>query len=284
MKHGDVELALSGFGEQHWDKPRKVLETYFNEQEQGNRKVIIAEYGGEIAGYVTLVTYACDGAFKRKGIPEICDFIVFQKLQRCGIGTELMNRIEAEAAKLSDEICLGVGMHSGYGAAQRLHVKRGYIPDGTGVWYGRSKAQQYGAVENSDALVLYMSKKLNEHRDFVESFLTAVTSQDADKLRGLFAENAVVYWHNSNEIFTVDEYVRANCEYPGDWRGEVERVGGGFPLTIVARVWSGASTFRVVSLVELSDDKIRRLDEYWGDVSEPPKWRLDMKIGRKIQS
>ena len=31
------------------------------------------------------------------------------------------------AAKYSDEITLGVGLHYGYGEAQRLYVKRSYI-------------------------------------------------------------------------------------------------------------------------------------------------------------
>lgn len=41
----------------------------------------------------------------------------------------------AQAAETSDTVCLGVGLHSGYGAAQRMYVLRGYVPDGSGVWY-----------------------------------------------------------------------------------------------------------------------------------------------------
>lgn len=37
-------------------------------------------------------------------------------------------------------VYLGVGMHSGYGSAQRMYIKRGYIPDGTGVWHGEKYA------------------------------------------------------------------------------------------------------------------------------------------------
>lgn len=33
------------------------------------------------------------------------------------------------AAETSDTVCLGVGLHSGYGAAQRMYVLRGYVPD-----------------------------------------------------------------------------------------------------------------------------------------------------------
>ncbi len=43
---------------------------------------------------------------------------------------------EEIASQYSDTVYLGVGVHNGYGSAQRMYIKRGYIPDGTGVWYG----------------------------------------------------------------------------------------------------------------------------------------------------
>lgn len=32
------------------------------------------------------------------------------------------------------------------------------------------------------------------------------------------------FWHCTNECFNVEEFIRANCEYPGEWEGEVERI------------------------------------------------------------
>ena len=49
---------------------------------------------------------------------------------------------------------------SGYGSAQRMYVKRGYIPDGSGAWYGDHVCEPYTACENDDDLVLSLSKKL----------------------------------------------------------------------------------------------------------------------------
>lgn len=31
-------------------------------------------------------------------------------------------------------------------------------------------------------------------------------------------------WYNTNEHFTVEKFIRANCEYPGQWDGEAERL------------------------------------------------------------
>ena len=68
--------------------------------------------------------------------------------------------MEQEAAKVSDMVYLAVGLHSGYGAAQRIYVKRGYIPDGSGVWYQGKQLEQYAPCCNNDDLLLFMSKKL----------------------------------------------------------------------------------------------------------------------------
>ena len=119
--------------------------------------------------------------------------------------------------------------------------------------------------------------------NFAERFLIAVTRQDAEDLRELFAPNAVILWHNTNEAFTVSEYIRANCEYPGDWDGKIERVEQTpQSLIVVSKVWTTDAAFRVVSFLEFSDEKIRRLDEYWGNIGEIPEWRRKMNLGKKI--
>ena len=41
-----------------------------------------------------------------------------------------------------------------------MYVKRGYIPDGSGVWYKDRVCESYTPCENDDDLVLYLSKRL----------------------------------------------------------------------------------------------------------------------------
>jgi carbohydrate-selective porin OprB len=118
---------------------------------------------------------------------------------------------------------------------------------------------------------------------FAAHFLDAVTRQDADELLPFFEPGAAVYWHNSDETFSSAEYIRANCEYPGEWKGNVERVEQTeTSLVIVAKVWSGDVAARSVSFIQFgASGKISRLDEYWGDIAEPPEWRRKMHIGAK---
>ncbi len=72
-----------------------------------------------------------------------------------------MDVAEQCASKQSDIVSLGVGLYRDYGTAQRMYVKRGYIPDGTGLWYGNQQIFPGNEVFVDDDLVLYMSKSLN---------------------------------------------------------------------------------------------------------------------------
>lgn len=58
----------------------------------------------------------------------------------------------------------------------------------------------------------------------IREFWDVVLRQDADAIREYFHPNAWVNWHNTNEHFTVEEFIQANCEYPGEWDGVVEQI------------------------------------------------------------
>lgn len=157
----DVKAFSDAFAAQGWNKKTATLEKYYREQYEGRRKVLVCEYEGEVAGYLTLLPDAPEGPFKGMNIPEVVDFNVLKKFRGNGLGWALMDAVEALAKKTSDEICLGVGLYTDYGTAQRMYVKRGYIPDGSGIWYGGDAPLEPGApCVNDDDLVLYLSKKL----------------------------------------------------------------------------------------------------------------------------
>ncbi len=49
---------------------------------------------------------------------------------------------------------------AGYGNAQRLYVKRGYVPDGRGLTYDGRVLKPMENTVNDDDLVLYFTKSL----------------------------------------------------------------------------------------------------------------------------
>ena len=130
------------------------------DQRAGRAVALVAEYAGKPVEYIHVYPAPTTGAFAGMGYPEIVDFGVLEKYRRHGIGTALMETAEKIAAGYADTVYLGVGLHNGYGSAQRMYVKRGYIPDGSGVWYRDEICTPYGACRNDDDLVLYLSKKL----------------------------------------------------------------------------------------------------------------------------
>jgi ribosomal protein S18 acetylase RimI-like enzyme len=160
MMKSDIKSLVDGFADQGWNKPQEQFEEYYALQENKDRKVVVAEMDGQVAGYVTLLSNAYTGPFANKGIPEIVDFNVLIKYQRRGIGNKILDIAEQLAKAESDYVSLSVGLHSGYGSAQRMYVKRGYIPDGTGVWYKGRQLEQYVNCVNDDDLTLYFLKSL----------------------------------------------------------------------------------------------------------------------------
>lgn len=121
---------------------------------------MVAEYEGNTAGYINVYPNAPWGPFGGSGWCEIVDFGVLEKYRRRGIGTALMDCAEKIAATFADTVYLAVGLHDGYGSAQRMYCKRGYLPDGSGVWYQNASAEAYGQVCNDDDLNLYFTKRL----------------------------------------------------------------------------------------------------------------------------
>lgn len=145
---------------QGWDKPVCLFQKYLSEQNENKRQIFVATIDDNVAGYATLLPNDEHGPFKNKNIPTICDFNVLEKFQKHGIGNAILQTIEDEVKKYSNKICLGVGLHSGYGSAQRLYIKRGYIPDGSGVWYNNELLKQNQSCKNNDDLILYLLKQL----------------------------------------------------------------------------------------------------------------------------
>jgi len=84
-----------------------------------------------------------------------------------GVATRLIQRCEATAAKRGErtgctEIGIGVGLHPGYNAAQRLYSKLGYILDGHGVHYDGVPVKERRTYSFDDDLILYFTKGLKK--------------------------------------------------------------------------------------------------------------------------
>lgn len=143
-----------------WHPQLSTYTGYFADQQAGTRRVFVAEYQGRVAGLCTLVLDPAEGPWGGQHIPEIVDLVVFSDAQRRGVGGCLLDAAEAEASILSPRVFLAVGLHAGYGPAQRIYARRGYVPDGSGVWYKGKPLEPYTPCVNDDDLLLFLSKDL----------------------------------------------------------------------------------------------------------------------------
>ena len=160
----DIPIIVEGFNNANWPKPTSTFETYFQEQLNDSRLTWVAYKNNQIAGYVTLKCVSQYTPFASVSIPEIMDLNVLPPFRKAGIGSLLLDQAEKAAATKSAIVGLGVGLYGGadggYGAAQKLYVNRGYIPDGKGVTYNYQHAIPGHNYPLDDDLVLWFTKKL----------------------------------------------------------------------------------------------------------------------------
>ena len=140
---------------------KSIYEQYLAEQERDERLVLVAYYDDDFAGYGTIHWHSDYPPFAEKGIPEIKDLNVLPRFRRRGIATKIVDEAEKRIFERSLVIGIGVGMYADYGAAQRMYILRGYVPDGLGLFYKDKPVIPGKEVIVDDDLTLYLTKERN---------------------------------------------------------------------------------------------------------------------------
>ena len=157
----DIQLISLSFTTIGWNKPTSLYEGYLAEQDRGERVVLVAYSDNDFTGYVTIVWQSYYPPFAEEGIPEINDLNVLPDFRRRGIASALLDEAERRIFERSRIAGIGVGMHAGYGAAQRMYALRGYVPDGLGLSYKGQPVEHGQQVPVDDDLLLYLTKERN---------------------------------------------------------------------------------------------------------------------------
>jgi GNAT superfamily N-acetyltransferase len=127
MAPGDPAVMANAFRATGWpSKSVALFDRYLREQEEGARAVLVAFVAGEFAGYVTVQWEPSYPPLAAAGTPELQDLNVLPSFRRRRIGTRLVDHAEDLVKARSEEVGIGVGLHPGYNAAQRMYVRRGY--------------------------------------------------------------------------------------------------------------------------------------------------------------
>lgn len=168
LSEEDISAIVDEFQKVGWPKPAEIFFSYLLEQNMGSRLAWVAYVEDQLSGYVTLKWESKYEPFFIDNIPEVMDLNVLPQFRELGIASRLLSIAETEAATKSDNVGIGFGIYGGdegvhdqgYGAAQRLYIKRGYIPDGKGGTYNYKRVKPGGSYPVDDDLVLWCIKKL----------------------------------------------------------------------------------------------------------------------------
>jgi GNAT superfamily N-acetyltransferase len=160
LEIGDPEVISAAFASIGWRKPVAQYRRYLEQQVTDERVCFVASFRGEFAGYVTINWNPEYAGSIESGTPEIQDLNVLPRFRRQGVGSSLLDHAEQHVSRRFNQVGIGVGLHPGYNAAQRLYVKRGYVPDGLGLTYRNRYVREGERISVDDDLVLHFTKEL----------------------------------------------------------------------------------------------------------------------------
>jgi GNAT superfamily N-acetyltransferase len=154
----DVDALAAAFAD--WPKERDLFVRYAALAAAGAKDVVVALEGESIVGYLTIDWTSHYPAFAAAGIPEVVDFNVVARARRRGVGARLMDEAERRIAERGPIAGIGVGLYADYGSAQRMYVKRGYVPDGAGLVVDGVAPEPGSTIVLDDSPALMLIKPL----------------------------------------------------------------------------------------------------------------------------
>jgi len=154
----DIDELADVFAD--WPKKRELFVRYAALTVSGTKDVVVATADAAVVGYLTIDWKSHYPAFAAAAIPEVVDFNVIATARRNGVGAHLMDEAERRIAEHSPIAGIGVGMYADYGSAQRMYVKRGYVPDGAGLIVDGIAPAPGSTIVLDDAPALMFTKRL----------------------------------------------------------------------------------------------------------------------------
>lgn len=157
LRESDARRALdfyesAGFAYREGDRAVMV-----ESLESGVWTMLMATEGGIDIGGCYVNWEPKYGLYRRMRLPEIQDLRVLPTYRKRGVGAGLILASEELArGRGNPGIGISVGLNADYGAAQRLYVRMGYMPDGQGVTYEREPvaAGEKRPIDDDLALML----------------------------------------------------------------------------------------------------------------------------------
>ena len=109
-------------------------------------------------------------------------------------------------------------------------------------------------------------------QSIVHAYWNAIHELRFQDVRELFCDTAEITWPNTEEVFTLDEFIAVNEAYPGEWEEEVLKCYETGDMIISETMVKGQEV--------IQGGKITALREYWTAVEAVPEWRKELLKSR----
>jgi GNAT superfamily N-acetyltransferase len=155
-----IEEAIEEVTPHFFSQDRAEVERNFEGHAEGNSSTLLGYHEGEPVGILTIRWEARYPPFKEQNIPLIQNIEIKWGRRGEGFGNQLMEHAERFIATRRPKAGICVGIFDAYGPAQRLYVKRGYLPDGRGVCLGQEPLKLGETITVDHDLLLWLTKDL----------------------------------------------------------------------------------------------------------------------------
>lgn len=154
MEEADCEKIKEAFAPESYGATTQLYTSYFEASRLKEGSAIVACLEGKIVGYAVIRWQSQYEHFEEQAIPEIKVVHVLKAYRNKGIATRLMDELEYRAKKHSAYCSVGVGLAEDFEDAQKLYEKRGYKPDGNGIFYIDESVYSQIEVDDNQGLML----------------------------------------------------------------------------------------------------------------------------------
>ncbi|MCK4452821.1 nuclear transport factor 2 family protein [candidate division WOR-3 bacterium] len=124
---------------------------------------------------------------------------------------------------------------------------------------------------------------LNEQ--IIKRYWGFFNDEDFDAAGGLMVSDAVVWWPNTREVFKgKDKFILVQKKYPGKWYISLEKIFSKDDIVITVvnvEAEDKSASFYATSFFKMKNSMICEIHEYWGDVDDPPEWRIKQGLSER---
>lgn len=158
MIQSDIEGLSRAFAAQGWLMPSSVFEHSYGRMLRRLNDMLVAEMGGQPAGYVRIEWFDAGEESGHALAPEIQEFIVLGRFAGAGVAEALVDAAERRIAEKTGEILENVLMAVYSDPPPRRPFRYSYVLDGLLVGNGGRFIRAKGAGKVAEGSVISIKK------------------------------------------------------------------------------------------------------------------------------